>query len=548
MQSGPFKVPAPVNEPIFGYLKGSPERAHLKAALIAIESEVVEIPCIIGGKEVRTGNIFEIRMPHDHKHVIAKMHLAGPKEVQMAIGAALKAKREWELLPWFERTKIFMKAADLLATNVPNGWRYRINAATMHGQSKNAFQAEVDSACEMIDFFRFNASYYERLLQEQPISITGQHNLVEYRGLEGFVLAITPFNFTAIGGNLAAAPAMCGNTIVWKPSETQGLSAYRTMQLFMEAGLPPGVINFIPAPGPIVGDIALKHPELAGVHFTGSTGTFNHIIKTVGTNIETFHTYPRIVGETGGKDFVFADPSADLDTLRVALVRGAFEYQGQKCSAASRAYIPQSLWPKLQTALIAEIEKIKIGDVRDFRNLVNAVIDERSFNKISGYLDWAKSPDSKIKVLTGGEADKSKGYFVKPTLLQASDPKARTMCEEIFGPVLSLYVYDDAKKMEMVKICNETSPYALTGAIIGQDRYAVGEMMTELRHAAGNIYINDKPTGATVGQQPFGGARKSGTNDKAGSALNLVRWMSPRTIKETFVSPKQVLYPYMDEA
>jgi 1-pyrroline-5-carboxylate dehydrogenase len=542
MQSTQFKVPNPINEPIFGYLKGSKDRSLLKDALKKTESEVVEIPCIIGGKEVRTGNIYEVRMPHDHKHILARVHLAGKEELKQAIDAALKAKKEWESLEWYERAKIFLKAADLLA----GPWRPVLNAATMLGQSKNAFQAEVDSACEMIDFFRFNAHFYEKILGDQPISSPGTHNSIDYRPLEGFVFAVTPFNFTAIAGNLPAVPAMVGNTILWKPSETQTLSAYRTMQLFMEAGLPAGVINFVPALGPVAGEVALSHPELAGVHFTGSTTTFNHIYKTVGQNIETYHSYPRIVGETGGKDFVFAHPSADIEAVRVALIRGAFEYQGQKCSAASRAYIPSSMWSKLQSNLVAEIESLKMGDVRDFRNLINAVIDDRSFQKIKGFIDSAKT-DSKLKVLAGGECDSSKGYFVRPTLLQASDPKARTMCDEIFGPVLTVFVYDDAKVAETLKICNETSPYALTGAILSQDRMAVQKMMSELRHSAGNFYINDKPTGAVVGQQPFGGARKSGTNDKAGSSLNLTRWLSPRTIKENFVPPKSVLYPYMDE-
>jgi len=542
MQSTRFVVPAPVNEPILGYLKGSKEKALLKDALKTASGEVVEIPCIIGGKEIRTGNFYEVRMPHDHRHVLAKVHLAGKNEIQLAIDAALKAKREWEALSWSDRAKIFMKAADLLA----GPWRPVMNAATMLGQSKNAYQAEIDSACELIDFLRFNAHFYERILSEQPASSAGVHNSSDYRPLEGFVFAVTPFNFTAIAGNLPAAPAMVGNTVVWKPSETQTLAAYRTMQLLMAAGLPEGVINFIPAPGPLAGEVVLSHPKLAGVHFTGSTATFNHISKTIGQNIESYRSYPRIVGETGGKDFVFAHPSADLEALRVALIRGAFEYQGQKCSAASRAYVPSSLWTKLQPALVAEVESLKMGDVQDFRNLINAVIDERSFNKIKGYLDFAKQ-DSKLKVLAGGEADASKGYFIKPTLLLASDPMARTMCEEIFGPVLSVHVYDDSKWMEMLKVCDETSPYSLTGAIFAQDRLAVQKMTDELRHSAGNFYINDKPTGAVVGQQPFGGARRSGTNDKAGSLLNLTRWLSPRTIKESFVPPKQVLYPYMDE-
>jgi 1-pyrroline-5-carboxylate dehydrogenase len=543
MQASQFHVPGPINEPILGYLVNSPERIALKAELAKIEQEIVDIPCIIGGKEIRTGQIFEVKMPHDHQHVLAKVHLAGTEEVKLAVAEALKAKRDWESLPWFERAKIFLKAADLLA----GPWRAKINAATMHGQSKNAYQAEIDSACELIDFFRFNAHFYENIVREQPFSGVGVHNSSDYRPLEGFIFAVTPFNFTAIAGNLPAAPAMLGNTVVWKPSETQSLAAYRTMQLLQEAGLPPGVINFIPAKGPVAGDVALNHPELAGVHFTGSSATFNHIYKTIGNQVEKYNTYPRIVGETGGKDFVFAHPSADLDVLRVALIRGSFEYQGQKCSAASRAYVPASLWSKLQSKLVEEIDSLKMGDVRDFRNLINAVIDERSFQRISGYLDYAKS-EPKIKVLSGGEADGTKGYFVKPTLLQAMDPKVRTMSEEIFGPVLSLYVYEDSKLSETLKIADETSPYALTGAIITQDRTAMIRMMNEFRHSAGNFYVNDKPTGAVVGQQPFGGARRSGTNDKAGSAMNLMRFLSVRTIKENFVPPKQVLYPYMNES
>ncbi len=541
-QSTNFKVGNIVNEPIYGYMKGSKEKQLLKEALKKVESEVVEVPCIIGGKEIKTGNIFEVRMPHDHQHVIARVHLAGKEEVKLAVDAALQAKHEWESLAWHERSKIFLKAADLLA----GPWRYLLNAATMHGQSKNAFQAEVDSACEMIDFFRFNAAFYEKILADQPLSVSGIHNSVDYRPLEGFVFAVTPFNFTAIAGNLPAAPAMVGNTVVWKPSEQQCLAAYYTMKLFMEAGMPAGVINFVPAFGPVAGEVCLNHPELSGVHFTGSSSTFNHIQKTIGNNIELYKGYPRIVGETGGKDFVFAHPSADLDVLNVALIRGAFEYQGQKCSAASRAYIPQSLWTKLQPKLIADIESLKMGSVSDFRNMVTAVIDERSFNKIKGYIDRAKA-DSKVKILTGGECDSTKGWFIKPTVIQTTDPKSQTMCEEIFGPVLTIYVYEDAKFGETLKLCAETSPYALTGAIISQDRIALNQAMDALKQSAGNLYLNDKPTGAVVGQQPFGGARRSGTNDKAGSALNITRWISMRTIKENFVPPKSVLYSYMDE-
>lgn len=538
-----FSVPHPVNEPILGYLKGSRERSELKTELSRIESEVVEIPCVIAGREIRTENVFEVRMPHDHRHIIARVHLAGEAELRMAVDAALAAKKDWEALPWFERAKIFLKAADLLA----GPWRARLNGATMHGQSKNAFQAEIDAACELADFLRFNASFYERLLGDQPFSPSGLHNSVDYRPLEGFVFAVTPFNFTAIAGNLPAAPALVGNTVVWKPSEQQCLAAYRTYELFREAGLPPGVINFVPASGPLAGEVVLPHPELAGVHFTGSSGTFNHIWKTVGAGVERYRGYPRIVGETGGKDFVFAHPSADPGVLKTALIRGAYEYQGQKCSAASRAYIPASVWQGIGKDLVEQIRDIRTGDVRDFRNLVNAVIDERAFKKISSYLDHVKQ-DGSCTVLAGGGARGETGYFIEPTLVRTTDPKARTMCEEIFGPFLTLYVYDDARIEEALELVNGTSPYALTGALIAQDRNALVKMGETLRHAAGNLYINDKPTGAVVGQQPFGGARRSGTNDKAGSAMNLLRWMSARTIKENFVPPRQVLYPYMDEA
>ena len=541
-QSTNFKVPNQVNEPIYGYLKGSKEKQLLKEALKKIESEVVEIPCIIGGKEIKTGNIFEVRMPHDHQHVIARVHLAGKEEVKLAIDAALQAKKDWEAMEWHERAKIFMKAADLLA----GPWRYMVNAATMLGQSKNPLQAEVDSACELIDFFRFNAQFYEKIISEQPLSVSGVHNSIDYRPLEGFIFAVTPFNFTAIAGNLPASPAMVGNTVVWKPTGQQCLAAYRTMQIFIEAGLPAGVINFVPARGAVAGDVCLNHPELAGVHFTGSSGVFNQIYKTIGDNIDSYRSFPRVVGETGGKDFVFAHPSADLEILNVALIRGAFEYQGQKCSAASRAYIPASIWKKLEPKLLADVAALKMGDVRDFRNLVNAVIDEKAFSTIKGYIDQAKT-DPKVKVIVGGECDSSKGYFIRPTVILTTDPKSRTMSEEIFGPVLTIYVYEDSKLDETMKLCNETSPYALTGAIIAQDRSAIHQMSNELRQAAGNFYINDKPTGAVVGQQPFGGARKSGTNDKAGSAVNITRWLSMRTIKENFVPPRTILYPYMDE-
>ena len=538
MANSGFRIPTPVNEPVRLYAPGSPERERLKARLSAMEREKIEIPLVIGGKEVRTGNTRKVVMPHSHGEVLAEFHLAGAKELEAAATAALKAKTDWESLAWHERAAIFLKAADLLA----GPWRDTLNAATMLGQSKNAFQAEIDAACELIDFLRFNASFYQKIQDEQPISGPGVWNRLEWRPLEGFVLAITPFNFTAIAGNLPATPAMLGNTVVWKPSDTQMLSAWHTMKLFEAAGLPPGVINLVAADGPLTSDVLLPHAALAGVHFTGSTATFRSIWSKVGENLARYFTYPRLVGETGGKDFVFAHPSADVDALTTGLVRGAFEFQGQKCSAASRAYIPASVWEKMQGRLVEQTNELKMGDVRDFRNFVNAVIDERSFKKISGYLDEAKkSPD--VKVLAGGTADMKTGYFIRPTVLLTVSPHSRTMQEELFGPVLTTFVYDDAKWEDMLKVCDETSPYALTGAVFAQDRRAIETMTKRLVHSAGNFYVNDKPTGAVVGQQPFGGARASGTNDKAGSPLNLYRWLSPRTVKETFVPPKHYGYP-----
>ncbi len=530
----------PVNEPVREYAPGDAARETLKKRLASMSQERVDIPLVIGGKEVRTGNTRRVTMPHSHGEVLAEFHVAGPAELLAAADAAKKAKAEWEALGWDRRAAIFLKAADLLA----GPWRAEINAATMLGQSKNVFQAEIDSACELIDFLRFNAYFYQQILEQQPLSSPGVFNQMDYRPLEGFVLAITPFNFTAIAGNLPAAPAMLGNTVVWKPSDTQMLSAWKTLQLFREAGLPDGVINFLGADGPLTGQTLVPHPDLAGIHFTGSTGTFQALSRTVGENISRYRTYPRLVGETGGKDFVFAHPSADAEALAVALVRGAFEYQGQKCSAASRAYIPRSLWPRVKERMLADLSTFRMGDVRDFRNFINAVIDERSFRKISGYLDQARTA-SGVEVLSGGKVHGEKGWFVEPTVLQVQDPSYRTMVEEIFGPVLSVYVYEDAKIDETLKICDETSPYALTGAIFAQDRYAVQKLMTRLRHSAGNFYVNDKPTGAVVGQQPFGGARASGTNDKAGSALNLYRWLSPRVIKETRVPPKDYRYAFL---
>jgi 1-pyrroline-5-carboxylate dehydrogenase len=535
-----FPLNLPVNEPIRPYAPSDSARISLQQKLEKMAGEKIEIPCIIGGKEIKTGRTIEVRMPHSHQEILARVHLAGSEEIQKAAQAALYAKTEWQHTPWNERATIFLRAADLLA----GPYRDILNAATMLGQSKNVYQAEIDSACELIDFLRFNAYYYQQLQKEQPLSVSGVSNRLEYRPLEGFVVAITPFNFTAIGGNLAAAPAMLGNTVVWKPSDTQLLSAYYTMKLFEEAGLPPGVINFVPSDGPLFGDTILSHPDLAGIHFTGSTPTFQHIWQTVGKNIDRYKTFPRLVGETGGKDFVFAHPTADWEATATGLVRGAFEYQGQKCSAASRAYLPKSLYGRIQEKMVSDLKTIKMGDVRDFGCFVNAVIDERSFKKISGFLDFAKN-SSDAKIAAGGNAKMDVGYFIEPTIIETSNPKFKTMVEEIFGPVLTVHVYDDAKLDETLKLCDETSPYSLTGAIFAKDRAAVEMMSKRLVNAAGNFYINDKPTGATVGQQPFGGARKSGTNDKAGSHLNLLRWLSPRTVKENLEPPKDYRYPFL---
>lgn len=536
-----FHIARPENEPIRNYEPGSSSREELKAALSRLAAEQIEIPNVIGGKAVQTSKKLSVVMPHDHHHRLAEFSWAGEKEMSQAIEAAAHAKPAWEALSWEDRAAVFLKAADLIA----GPYRATLNAATMLGQSKNAFQAEIDSACELIDFLRFNAHFYRQILEQQPISSPGVWNRLEYRPLEGFVLAITPFNFTAIAANLPAVPAMLGNTVIWKPSDTQMLAAHYTMKIFQEAGLPPGVINLVSADGPTSGKVFLSHRDLAGVHFTGSTATFQSIWSAVGNQIGNYRTYPRLVGETGGKDFVFAHPSADVDALATALVRGAFEYQGQKCSAASRAYIPSSLWKKVQDRMLADIAELKMGDVRDFRNFVNAVIDRRSFDKISGYLDHARH-DSSVKILAGGKAHGEKGYFIEPTVILADQPKYKSMVEEIFGPVLTVYVYEDRKLDEVLQICDESSPYALTGAIFAQDRDAIVKMASKLKNSAGNFYINDKPTGAVVGQQPFGGARASGTNDKAGSALNLYRWLSPRTIKETMVPVKNYRYPFMN--
>jgi 1-pyrroline-5-carboxylate dehydrogenase len=535
-----FQLERPANEVIRSYEPDSLHRAQLKAELDRQAGLKADIPNVIGGRPNRDGERRFLAMPHNRHQSLGYFHLAGPAQMHDAVSAALKAKPAWEAMPWNDRAAIFLKAADLIA----GPYRNLLNAATMLGQSKNAFQAEIDSACELIDFLRFNSYFYQELQKVQPCSAPGISNTLEYRPLEGFVLAITPFNFTAIAANLPAAPALLGNTVVWKPSDTQMLSAHYTMEIFREAGLPEGVINLVAAEGPLVGKTLLPHRDLAGVHFTGSTHTFQSIWRAVGENIANYRSYPRLVGETGGKDFVFAHPTADVDALSTALVRGAFEYQGQKCSAASRAYIPKSIWHTVGETVMAQLSSVTVGDVRDFSNFVNAVIDERAFDRINSYLHHAKnSPDAKI--IYGGKATKEVGYFIEPTVIQALKPNYKSMVEEIFGPVLTVYVYDDSKLDETLEICDTSTPYSLTGAIFAQDRYAIQHMSEKLKHAAGNFYINDKPTGAVVGQQPFGGGRASGTNDKAGSPFNLNRWLSPRTIKETYVPAKDYQYPFM---
>ena len=540
--SGIANIPTPRNEPVHSYAPGTPERAALKEALAAQAGDRVDIPVVVGSEERRSGNVQKVVAPHRHSHVLAETHQADKQAIADAIAAAVEAQKDWARWRFEDRAAVFLKAADLLA----GSWRARINAATMLGQSKTAFQAEIDSACELIDFLRFNVAFAEQLYREQPASAPGMWNRLDHRPLEGFVYAITPFNFTAIGGNLPTAPALMGNTVVWKPASTASLSNWLFFDLLREAGLPPGVINFIPGPAADISDAVLSDPNLAGIHFTGSTPVFQTLWRTVGENLARYRSYPRLVGETGGKDFVVAHPSADVDALAVALVRGAYEYQGQKCSAASRAYIPKSIWPAVRDRMTAMIGTIRMGDVADFRNFMGAVIDAKAFGKIREYLDAAKR-DAGVTVIAGGNANDAEGYFVEPTLIQADDPGYRLMCEEIFGPVLTVHAYPDARWSETLGIVDRTSPYALTGAVFSQDRSAVVEAMTVLRNAAGNFYINDKPTGAVVGQQPFGGARASGTNDKAGSILNLMRWISPRSIKETFDPPKDYRYPFMLE-
>jgi 1-pyrroline-5-carboxylate dehydrogenase len=542
MSNAYFKLPLPVNEPVKLYKPKSTEREELKKKLSELKSEQIEVPLIIGGEEVKTSNTAEMRIPHDHGHVLGVYHKAGKKEVDMAIEAALEARKEWAEMPWEQRISVFLKMADLLA----GPWRATINAATMLGQSKVVHQAEIDSACELIDFWRFNSYFFSKLIDEQPYSPSGMWNRLEYRPLEGYVFAVTPFNFTSIAGNLPTAPAIVGNVCLWKPASSAVYSAYYLMKLFEAAGLPKGVINFVPGSGGQVGAPAMSNSNLAGIHFTGSTAVFQSMWKVVADNLKSMKCYPRIVGETGGKDFIFAHNSSDIDGLIVAAIRGAFEYQGQKCSAASRMYVPKSIWSEFKEKYVSEISKIKMGDVEDFTNFMSAVIDKAAFESITGYVKFAKgSKDAEI--ITGGNFDDSKGYFIEPTTVVATNPKFKTMEEEIFGPVLTIYVYDDGKFDETLTLCDETSPYALTGAIWAQDRNAILKMSDKLRNAAGNFYINDKPTAAVVGQQPFGGGRASGTNDKAGSGMNLMRWMTARTIKETYVPPKEWRYPFMGD-
>ena len=541
MSNGNYIVPQAINEPVLNYAPGSSEREQLKKALAEARSKEKDVPMYINGQEVRTGKTKRMAPPHDHAHTLGHYHEGDASHVKLAIEAAMQAKDAWASLDWEHRASIFLKAAELLA----GPYRSVINAATMLAQSKNAFQAEIDAACEMIDFLRFNVQYMQEIYRQQPISSKGVWNRVEQRPLEGFVFALTPFNFTAISGNLPTSAAMMGNTIVWKPANTQIYSASVLMEVFMKAGLPKGVINLVYVSGPVAGDVIFKHPDFAGIHFTGSTEVFRNVWSEIGKNIATYKSYPRIVGETGGKDFIVAHPSADEDVVVTALSRGAFEFQGQKCSAASRAYVPQSMWPSVKEKLLRDLKSMKMGPTEDFGNFINAVIDEKAFDKISSYISNAASnPDAEI--IAGGKFDKSKGYFIEPTVILSKRPDYITMCEEIFGPVLTIYVYEDAKYDETLELVDKTGIYALTGAIIAQDRYAIDHSMKKLVNAAGNFYINDKCTGAVVGQQPFGGARGSGTNDKAGAMINLLRWVSPRTIKETFVPPVDYRYPFLD--
>lgn len=542
MSNAIFKVPTPVNEPVLNYSPGSKEKENVLKAIEKYRSELIKIPMYIGADKVFTNSKIRISPPHDHKHTLAEASEGDASHVHAAINAALASQEAWAGLPWQERASVFLKAADL----VVGKYRAKINASTMLGQSKNAFQAEIDAACEFADFLRFNVGFYQEILEEQPISSPGVWNKSEYRPLEGFVFALTPFNFTAIAGNLPASAALMGNVCVWKPAYTQILSAHVIMEIFIEAGLPAGVINLIYVDGPVAGDIIFSHPDFAGIHFTGSTAVFQHIWGEIGKNITKYKSYPRIVGETGGKDFILAHNTADPKAVAVGLARGAFEYQGQKCSAASRAYIPESIWADVKKHLLKDLASMKMGGTEDFSNFINAVIDERAFDKITGFINQAKK-DTNVEIIAGGNFDKSKGYFIEPTVILTTDPKYRTMVDEIFGPVLTIYVYKDENWAETLKLVDSTSAYALTGAVFSGDRMAIDEATKALVNAAGNFYINDKCTGAVVGQQPFGGARASGTNDKAGSKLNLLRWVNARTIKETLVSPTDYRYPFLGE-
>lgn len=537
-----FELQEPENESYNSYAPGTPEREKLREEIDRLKSQEIVIPAIIGGKEIKTDRQADVVMPHNHGHKLGTAHLCGEKEVTMAIETALEARKKWAEMPWQHRASIFMKAADLIT----GPYRYTMNASTMLGQSKTPHQSEIEAVGEFADFLRFNAYYLQEIYKDQPNSPDGMWNRMEYRPLEGFVFAVTPFNFTAIAGNLPLAPALCGNVSLWKPALSSIYSSYFIMKVLKEAGMPDGVVNFLPGEGPDVGDPVLESKHLAGLHFTGSTGTFQHLWKAIAENIEKYNTYPRIVGETGGKDFIFAHNSADVDALVIAALRAAYEYQGQKCSAASRMYVPESIWPEFRDKFLEEVKDVKYGDVEDFTNFMGAVIDQKAFDKISSYIDYVKESD-KGEILFGGNYDDSDGYFIEPTLVQAHDPKFKTMREEIFGPVLTVYVYEDDQFESTLELCDTTSPYGLTGAIFAQDRYALNQMADYLRQAAGNFYINDKPTAAIVNQQPFGGARKSGTNDKAGSAANLMRWISMRSIKETTVPAKDWTYPYMEE-
>ncbi len=542
MNNAIFNFKEPKNEPVLSYLPGSKERIALEAELMRQSETLVEIPLIIGGKEVYTNNTGEVRSPQNHKHVLAKYHKARKQDVEAAVEAALAAKDDWMELSWIERSSIMLKAAELISKK----YRFVLNAATMLGQSKNAYQAEIDSACETIDFLRFNSYFLSQIFLNQPNIGLDHINRLQYRPLEGFVFTVSPFNFTAIAANLNISVNIMGNTTVWKPATTSLLSSYYLMKIFKEAGFPDGVINFVPGSGREIGDVVLNHPELAGIHFTGSTGTFNNLWKTVSDNLGKYRSYPKLVGETGGKDFIFAHNSSNIRELATAIIRGSFEYQGQKCSAASRAYVPASIWEELKSELISDLSKIKMGNVEDFKNFVNAVIDEASFDNIMSYINYAKESDE-AEIIAGGNGDKSVGYFIEPTIIVTTNPKFKSMEEEIFGPVMTIFVYEDEKFEEALDLCDKTSPYALTGAVFASDKYAAMKACKKLKYAAGNFYLNDKPTGAVVGLQPFGGARGSGTNDKAGSFLNLLRWTSPRTIKETLLPATDFKYPYMED-